>query len=379
MRSHVGLPFSLLATTLLPALAPAQTLPDAWDRDVDWVAPPDSAHGTTQGNPAPDSEGNRVWNYEFTTTGGRLGAPDPWYEESMSPLTWDKAWFGGDGKWSVSNDFGAVVGEAGLTHVGQWYEYRPMVRWENVTGKTFEVEPLGSLQLGWSGNFGMAEPVDVDVVLAHRDGGTGTVTVLFSQTVPKPTQDDTIETLVLPLDLDPVVLAPGDELLLSLLAFDSFVNGRWVNLVDRNLCWLRRSVGSRYCGPAVVNSSTFTGMIAATGSTAVADGDLTLKAQQLPLDEFGMFLAAPSSGFVQNPGGSDGNLCLGGGIGRFNGPGELFNTGDFPSTSLDLDLNAIPTPSGDVAVQPGETWHFQCWFRDGASSNFTDGIAITFT
>ena len=35
----------------------------------------------------------------------------------------------------------------------------------------------------------------------------------------------------------------------------------------------------------------------------------------------------------------------------------------------------------NLAVQAGETWLFQLWFRDvnpGNTSNFTDGIAITF-
>ena len=40
------------------------------------------------------------------------------------------------------------------------------------------------------------------------------------------------------------------------------------------------------------------------------------------------------------------------------------------------------TPTGPVAVTAGETWHFQCWFRDvagsAATSNFSDGLRITF-
>jgi hypothetical protein len=30
------------------------------------------------------------------------------------------------------------------------------------------------------------------------------------------------------------------------------------------------------------------------------------------------------------------------------------------------------------SVLPGETWHFQAWFKDGASSNFTDGLSVLF-
>ncbi|MCP3916270.1 MAG: hypothetical protein GY711_12005 [bacterium] len=31
--------------------------------------------------------------------------------------------------------------------------------------------------------------------------------------------------------------------------------------------------------------------------------------------------------------------------------------------------------------QPGETWNFQCWYRDnnpGPTSNFTDAVSVTF-
>ena len=45
---------------------------------------------------------------------------------------------------------------------------------------------------------------------------------------------------------------------------------------------------------------------------------------------------------------------------------------------MPVDLNGIPSGSGFVAVQPGETWNFQCWYRDGATSNFTDAVSITF-
>jgi hypothetical protein len=91
-----------------------------------------------------------------------------------------------------------------------------------------------------------------------------------------------------------------------------------------------------------------------------------------------MFLASTSQGFVQHPGGSDGNLCLAGGIGRFSKPGQVYQTGSIGTGILAVDLDAIPTPQGPVAVQPGDTWYFQSWFRDGGSSNFTDAIAVTF-
>jgi hypothetical protein len=84
------------------------------------------------------------------------------------------------------------------------------------------------------------------------------------------------------------------------------------------------------------------------------------------------------SGLAYDPG-SQGNLCLSGGIGRYNG--NIMNTGNAGSFSLQLDLPNTPTPGGNVPVLAGQTWYFQCWFRDnnpGQTSNFTDGICITF-
>ena len=57
------------------------------------------------------------------------------------------------------------------------------------------------------------------------------------------------------------------------------------------------------------------------------------------------------------------------------------NSGATGAFSLQLDLTSVPTPAGPVAVQPGETWYWQAWFRDNnptPTSNFTDGIAILF-
>jgi hypothetical protein len=83
-----------------------------------------------------------------------------------------------------------------------------------------------------------------------------------------------------------------------------------------------------------------------------------------------------------NPGGSQGNLCLGGSIGRYVGPGQIQQSGSTGTVSLAIDLAQHPTPTGLVGVLPGETWNFQCWYRDAvggmATSNFSDGYEVTF-
>ena len=85
-----------------------------------------------------------------------------------------------------------------------------------------------------------------------------------------------------------------------------------------------------------------------------------------------------ASGFVAGPGGSQGNLCILGQLGRFRS--QLQNSGQTGSVSIDVDLTQIPvTPT--VAVQPGDSWFFQLWYRDinpGPTSNFSDGLQVDF-
>ena len=141
------------------------------------------------------------------------------------------------------------------------------------------------------------------------------------------------------------------------------------------------SIGTNYC-QAELNSTGVAASMNATGSAVVARNDLVLEANDLPLRSFGFFLVASTSGFVQNPGGSEGNLCLGGAIGRYVGPGQIMSSGASGTISLAVDNTAVPQPNGAIAVTAGETYFFQLWNRDAvngtATSNFTDGYEITF-
>ncbi len=139
-------------------------------------------------------------------------------------------------------------------------------------------------------------------------------------------------------------------------------------------------LGSNYCSTNP-NSAGLLGTMGATGSNVVASNDLTITASQLPPNQFGIFVTSMTQAFVPLGGGStNGNICLGGAIGRFSRPGEILATGATGSFSLALDLTDIPQGNGTVAVMPGQTWNFQAWHRDGVGlgSNFTDGIAIAF-
>ncbi len=139
------------------------------------------------------------------------------------------------------------------------------------------------------------------------------------------------------------------------------------------------SIGNNYCGPANLNSTSQPAAISAYGVAQAGGQPLTLTAAQMPANQFGYFIVSTTQGFVPNPGGSQGNLCLDGRIGGFTQDVKLSGAGG--EFSIDVDTLAIPQPGGPVAIQPGETWNFQAWFRDknpGNTSNFTDGISILF-
>lgn len=140
-------------------------------------------------------------------------------------------------------------------------------------------------------------------------------------------------------------------------------------------------VGASAC-PAEVNSSGSAALTGATGSARITDNDLTLWASGLPGGVFGIFVASQTSGFTPMAGGSQGNLCLGGAIGRFSRPGEIVSSGVHGAFALDVDLTDFPSPAGPVTVLPGQTWFVQAWFRDvgpgGPGSNYGAALQLDF-
>jgi hypothetical protein len=137
-------------------------------------------------------------------------------------------------------------------------------------------------------------------------------------------------------------------------------------------------VGSTYCAPAVPNSTGGPAHITATGSAVALDNDLLLAAHGMPSGQFGYFLGSQTQGVLNQPGGSEGVLCVAGSIARFNQP--VLQTGAAGAFEAQLDLAAVPL-SPPHAVVAGETWSFQGWFRDlnpAPTSNFTSGVEVLF-
>lgn len=139
-------------------------------------------------------------------------------------------------------------------------------------------------------------------------------------------------------------------------------------------------IGSSYCPEVTPNSTGSVGRMTAQGSVDVLDNDVTLLAYNLPSQAFGYFIVSANSGVVPNPGGSSGTLCLFPPFGRYLAFAQPTLPGG--TSSIPVDLNAIPQPTSLATVMPGETWHFQFWHRDSflgvPTSNFSEGLSIAF-
>jgi len=134
---------------------------------------------------------------------------------------------------------------------------------------------------------------------------------------------------------------------------------------------------NHYC-TSTPNSTGDTAMINVIGSPLVGHQDLALVASSLPSGQFGYFLCSQTPGLIIGPGGSHGNLCLSGVIGRFVTQVQVSDSDGI--MGIDVDMSALPDPAQTV-ILPGETWHFACWFRDldpGPTSNFTGGVSVLF-
>jgi hypothetical protein len=151
--------------------------------------------------------------------------------------------------------------------------------------------------------------------------------------------------------------------------FDLFIFDQWFTGLDN--VRITEGFGAEYC-TSNPNSTGAPGVLGVSGSAAAADDLLYLNAFQLPPDQFGYFLASQTQGFVAGPGGSQGNLCLGGQIKRF--AAQIDSTGPEGRLTIPVDTAAVP-------ILAGESWNFQAWHRDlnpGPTSNFTGAVSATF-
>jgi hypothetical protein len=115
------------------------------------------------------------------------------------------------------------------------------------------------------------------------------------------------------------------------------------------------------------------------GSLEASRALFELRATDLPPGATAFALASRTTSHVPHPGGSQGDLCLGGSIARLLATTRAATPGG--TYLAPVDLTQIPTQPLPSAVLAGETWAFQLWYRDAnpqLTSNFSSASAATF-
>ena len=140
----------------------------------------------------------------------------------------------------------------------------------------------------------------------------------------------------------------------------------------------RNTLGVTYCSPAVPNSTGYPAVVVASGSPSVTSNSFGLTAISMPPNQFTYFVVGDTTANIPMAGGSSGTLCITGAVGRFASQAQ--STGPLGQASIQINLASLPTNPAQ-AVLPGQTWHFQAWYRDsnpGPTSNFTDAVQVLF-
>lgn len=238
---------ALIPLLLLTSAASAQTVPAQWHRATEWTDPAIAPPGSTLGNPAPDTEANLVWHYEWLPI---ACCPGPAWAQwnGANAMVSDHDFWGGSPAWAASEDGGAAIFSSSLLDAyflaptgNQSFKQKPFVRWENTTNESFEVDVVGTLTVRWLGPPDSVFPTTVNVAIVHLDASAGNAkTPLYLSTVDKPTpgslqQEDL---LLPPVSALGVPIDPGDSLLVSLEALNATGNSNFVYLVDSDLLYL---------------------------------------------------------------------------------------------------------------------------------------------
>jgi hypothetical protein len=157
--------------------------------------------------------------------------------------------------------------------------------------------------------------------------------------------------------------------------------GGWRGRDGEGVININEGIGSIVC-LGNENSTGVGAVLTASGSAAVADNNTTLGVSGLPLSQAILFVNSRETIRVANPGGSQGDLCIGSfSLGRH--VNDIRDSGATGTASLTLDLANVPTNLGRTAVVAGETWYWQAWYRDvdggdTPTSNFSSAIGVTF-
>lgn len=202
------------------------------DRGDQWQA--GATPGSTLGNPTSEVDGI-AWSYEWIS-GDALGTASPWYRQPGTQLVWDDDWFGQGGMWTYSDDLLPLVGRDEMTQEFDWVHIG-VIRLLNVADTAMQVRCLGTITLRWRGYEGTtpaALPIDVDVAIIAL--GAESEQAILASTLAKPTADASHEDLVIPVPDRPVVIDPGDSLVITIRPTQSNPPANaWTSVDDNGL------------------------------------------------------------------------------------------------------------------------------------------------
>lgn len=146
-------------------------------------------------------------------------------------------------------------------------------------------------------------------------------------------------------------------------------------------------LGTPTCSPAANNSTGSPAILTAGGLITAQPYTLFLNTTNLPPNQFGYYVAGPTQAFIPTPNFSQGNLCVGNPQFRIIPSLQNTSTGVAGQAAWTVDTNnvdsqgASPSADANQVISPGETFHFQLWYRDlnpTTTSNFSNGLSVLF-
>ncbi|MDF1838655.1 MAG: hypothetical protein P1V35_12365 [Planctomycetota bacterium] len=212
--------------------------------------------------------------------------------------------------------------------------------------------------------------------LLMNTGGSPTLNITFNQTIQQTTLDPLPGTVISDLPFPaPTILPPGSTANLLISGSIEQVDLNMTIDTQLNATGMPDCGFTSYCA-AVPNSTGFVGQLNVMGSADVSLQDLTLNSTDLPLNVFGYYLMSPAQGSLALPAPSQGILCVGAPLYRFNS--SILYSGMGGTMSLGVDFNNLP--QGQV-FSAGSVWNFQLWHRDmnpSNTSNTTNAVSVQF-
>lgn len=183
---------SVVASMSLASAASAQYQNGfSWRFVPDFNAGVNNGDSIARGNPAFDSRGSAVWSYEWVPAGPSIGMASPWYTAATSLMVWDTNNNSGapnPASWARADNTSPFIQPGRLIQTPGPSDPKPVLRFTNPQPGAITVSLSDFVFIRWQG--GASAPVDF--VITQWDFSARAHIVLFSTTVEKPFDGDTI-------------------------------------------------------------------------------------------------------------------------------------------------------------------------------------------